>query len=88
MAFSCCSKHLFKLLHVSTGNARNKHKFLEASQTANRGFHHILSLETTSGNKHKQHSPVFELLGEGAGKLKGRAEGSNKEKTNVERMNE
>lgn len=90
MAFSCCLKHPLKLLHVSTGSARNKHKFLKGSQTANSGFHHILSLETASGNNtNSTFSCIcFELLGKGAGKLKGRAEGSHKEKTNVERMNE
>lgn len=86
MAFSCCLKHPF--LHVST--ARNKHRFLKGSQTANDGFHHILSLETASGKNTNDtfYCICFELLDTGAGKLKGRAEGSNKEKTNVERINE
>lgn len=90
MAFSCCLKHPVKLLRVSTGNGRNKHEFLKGSLTANSGFHHILSLETASGNNTNStfYCICLELLDKGAGKLKGRAEGSNKEKTNVERMNE
>lgn len=72
MAFSCCLKHPVKLLHVSPGNARNKHKFLKGSETANSGFHHILSLWMASGNTNSTFYCIcFELLGTGGRKVEG-----------------